>query len=77
MPIAIAIIDVIVCIALVGLVILQEGNSHGLGSIGGSAETFFGQHRGRAMDQTLKRLTTVLAIVFVVLNITLYALTSI
>ncbi len=73
----IAVLDALLCIALIALVIMQEGNARGLGTIGGSAETFFGKNKGRAMDATLKKLTTVLAIVFIILNITLYAMTSI
>lgn len=75
--IALAIIDIIVCIALIALVISQEGNSQGLGSLGGSTETFFGKNKGRAFDTVLKKLTTGLAIGFAVITILLFAITSI
>lgn len=76
LSIVIAVIDILVSIALVILVILQEGNSKGLGAIGGGAETFFGKSKGRTMDVMLKRLTSVLAIVFAVLTVILYLLTG-
>ena len=76
LSIVIAAIDILVSIALVILVILQEGNSKGLGAIGGGAETFFGKSKGRTMDVMLKRLTSVLAIVFAVLTVILYLLTG-
>ncbi len=74
--ITLAILDVLVCIALVGLVIFQEGNSRGLGSIAGGAETFFGKSKARSIDEKLKKLTTILAITFGVLSVVLYLLTG-
>lgn len=74
--IILAILDVLVCIALVGFVIFQEGNSRGLGSIAGGAETFFGKSKARSIDEKLKKLTTILAITFGILSIILYLLTG-
>ncbi len=75
--IALAVIDVIVGIALVALVIMQEGNSQGLGTLGGSTETFYGKNKGRALDVLMKKVTSILAIAFAVITIILFALTSI
>ncbi|MDO5738050.1 MAG: preprotein translocase subunit SecG [Eubacteriales bacterium] len=74
--ITLGIIDVLVCIALVGLVVFQEGNSRGLGSIAGGAETFFGKSKARSIDETLKKLTSVLAITFGILSMVLYVLSG-
>ncbi|HAL74888.1 MAG TPA: preprotein translocase subunit SecG [Clostridiales bacterium] len=74
--IVIAIIDILISIALILLVIFQEGHSKGLGIIGGGAETFFGKSKGRSIDAKLKRFTTIVAIVFAVLTIVLYLLTG-
>ncbi len=74
--IVLAVLDIIVCIGLVFLVVFQEGNSKGLGVISGGADTFFGQGKGRSIDQLLKKLTSILAIVFAILSIALYLLTS-
>ncbi len=74
--IVLAVVDILVCIGLVMLVIFQEGNSKGLGAIGGGAETFFGKSKGRSIDALLKKLTTVVAVVFAILTVTLYLLTS-
>ena len=46
--IILAVIDILVCIGLVLLVIFQEGNSKGLGIIGGGAETFLANPRDAA-----------------------------
>lgn len=66
------IIDIILCIAIIFLVSIQEGDAEGLGSLAGSrVETFFGQNRERQSDKVLRRITTGLAIVFGVLTIIL------
>lgn len=76
LAIIIAVIDILICIGLVLLVVFQQGSSKGLGVIGGGAETFFGKTKGRSIDVILKKLTSVAAIVFAVLTIILYLLTS-
>jgi len=75
LAIVIAVIDILVSIALVMLVIFQEGNSKGLGAISGGADTFFGKSKGRTIDALLKRLTSILALVFAVLTVVLYLMT--
>jgi preprotein translocase subunit SecG len=74
--IILAVIDILVCIGLILLVILQEGHAKGLGVIGGGADTFFGKSKGRSMDRVLKKLTTISAGVFAFLTIILYMLTG-
>lgn len=76
LAIILAVLDIIVCVALILLVISQEGNAQGLGTIAGGADTFFGQNKGRSIDHLLKRLTTILAIVFAILTIVLVYMTS-
>lgn len=76
LAIVLGIIDIILCIALVVLVISQEGNAQGLGSIAGGADTFFGQNKGRSMDRMLKKITTLLAVLFGIITIVLFYLTS-
>lgn len=71
-----AVLDILVCAGLVILVVFQEGNARGLGSIGGSAETFLGKGKSRSIDEKLKSLTTVLAIAFAILSAVLYLLTG-
>ena len=65
--IALLIID---CIALVTVVLLQEGKSNGLsGAISGGAEQLFGKQKQRGVDLFLHRLTIVLAIIFFLIMI--------
>ncbi len=60
------IIYVVVAIGLIATVLLQSGKSAGLsGAITGGAETFFGKKKG--LDQLLGKVSTVLAISFMLL----------
>ena len=62
------IIFAIDCIALTAIVLMQEGKTQGLGSIGGmSTDTYWGQNKGRSMEGALVRGTKMLAILFIVL----------
>ena len=59
---------IIDCIALVTVVLFQEGKSNGLsGAISGGAEQLFGKQKQRGVDLFLHRLTIFLAIIFFVL----------
>ena len=65
------VIFVLVCIAAVILVLLQEGRSAGLGAIAGGAETDWGKNKGRSMEGNLVKGTIGLAVLFFVLAIIL------
>ena len=69
--IVLTIIFIIVCIALVVLVLMQEGKTQGLGSISGAAETYWGKNKFRSMEGRLVQITKILAILFFVLAIVL------
>lgn len=74
--ITLTIIYIIICIALIVLVLMQEGKTAGLGAVSGAAETYWGRNKGRSMEGKLVKITTGLAIGFmvlaVVLNLTLF-----
>ena len=75
MQIAIGIILIIAAVFLVVAVLMQSGKSHNLsGTIAGGAETFFGKSKASTMDKKLSKLTTIVAIVFVVLVLVSYLL---
>ena len=69
--ITLTVIFIIVCIALVILVLLQEGKTAGLGAVSGAAETYWGKNKGRSMESKLVKITTGLAIGFLVLAVIL------
>ncbi len=65
--IVLTIIFIIVCIALAILVLMQEGKSAGLGAISGATESYWGKNKGRSMEGALVKITTCLAVAFMVL----------
>lgn len=69
--ITLTIIFIIVCIALVILVLMQEGKTAGLGAVSGAAETYWGKNKGRSMESKLVKITTGLAVGFMLLVIVL------
>ena len=59
--IILTIVFVILCIAMTGIVLMQEGKSAGLGAIGGIAESYWGKNRGRSMEGKLEKFTKIAA----------------
>jgi len=74
MEIVIGIILILASVFLIAAVLMQEGKSRGLsGAIsGGSSDTFLGKSGSASMQKKLSRLTTIVAIIFVVLVLVMY-----
>ena len=62
---------IIVSIALVIMVLMQEGKDAGLGAISGAYETFWSKNKGRSKEAAMVRITEILAVAFFVLTIVL------
>lgn len=61
---------IIVSLGLIAVVLLQKGKSAGLsGAITGGAEHLFGKQKARGLDLFLSRLTTGLAVAFIILSL--------
>lgn len=70
------IVHAIIAVVLTAIVLMQHGKQQGLsGAIAGGAETFFGKNKGRTIDAMLKKVTAVMAILFVVSSVVLTAVT--
>lgn len=68
--IVLGIVLIITSIALVAVVLLQEGRSAGLsGAIAGGAESFLGKNKSKTIESKLVSITKILAIVFFVLSL--------
>ena len=52
---------VITALILIATVLLQPGESNGLGAIAGGAETFFGKNKAKSMERNLALATKVSA----------------
>ena len=67
-----SIIQVLCCIAIIAVVMLQSGKSAGLsGAISGGAETFMSSGQAKSLDSKLSKATPWLSLVFVVLTLVL------
>ena len=63
---------IIVCVALVILVLAQEGKNQGLGAIQGTVEnTYWSKNKGRSREGVLKKITIALSVLFIVFAIVL------
>ncbi|MBQ7174458.1 MAG: preprotein translocase subunit SecG [Lachnospiraceae bacterium] len=57
MTILLTVIYVLLGVALAGVILMQEGNTQGLGSIGGMADSYWGKNKGRSMEGALEKFT--------------------
>ena len=71
LKIVLTVIFMLVCIVLTTIVLMQEGEQQGLGTISGAAESYWGKNKGRSMEGTLEKITKVTAILFLVLAVVL------
>ena len=71
LKIILTIVFVLICIALTVIVLLQEGKSQGLGAIGGMADSYWGENKGRSMEGTLEKFTKFAAIAVLLLALVL------
>lgn len=67
----VSVIYILVSVALVILVLMQEGKTKGLGSISGAAESYWGKNKGKSMEGVLVKTTRVLAVIFLILTLLL------
>ncbi|MBR6700666.1 MAG: preprotein translocase subunit SecG [Firmicutes bacterium] len=62
-------------VVLIASILLQSGNSAGLsGSIGGGAEQIFGKRKARGYDALLEKITTICAVLFILISLILVVL---
>ena len=73
LKVILTVIFLIICVAMVVIVLMQEGKSAGLsGAISGAAETYFGKNKARTLEGKFERWTKILAIVYIVFAFVLY-----
>lgn len=71
LQIVFGILLIISSIAIIAIVLLQEGRSAGLsGAIAGGADTFFGKNKGRTMEAKLVKWTKVISLSFFAIVLT-------
>lgn len=75
MSLALKIVLLVASIILTVSILLQSSNSAGLsGSIGGGAEQLFGKKRSSGYDAILSKISTVTAVLFIVISLVLVAI---
>lgn len=66
------VIQVLISLILILSVIFQSGKQAGMsGTVDGAADTFFGKNKGRSIDEKLAKVTTLVAVCFIVLTFVL------
>lgn len=72
---ALMIILLLSSLVLIVSILLQESKSDGLsGSIAGGAEQLFGKRKSRGYDALLSRITTICAVVYIVISLAIVAI---
>ena len=73
MQTAVAILHIVIAVALIVVVLFQSGKDAGLsGVIGGeSSSSFYGKNKGKTKDAILGKITTLLAIIFLITSLVL------
>ena len=67
------VVQVIVCVLLVAIVMLQSGKSAGLsGAIAGGMDTFLSKNKAKTWDSKLAKMTKWVAMLFMLLTLALY-----
>ena len=66
------ILSVIAAVFVIIVVILQPGNSDGIGAISGHSETFYGKNKSKTLESKMRKLTVIAVAVLMVCMICFY-----
>ena len=73
LEIVLGIVLLVLAVALIALVLMQQGKDKKLsGAIAGGSDTFYGKSKGAGKDKILSIATTIIAIVFVIIVVAMY-----
>ena len=67
----IEVLYIIICIAIIIVVLMQEGKNSGLGAMTGAADTYWSKNKGRSTEGNRVKITTVLGALFIILSLVL------
>lgn len=67
------VVDIIVALAIIGLILIQKSDDQGMSSTitGAAANNYLDKNKGRTREGKLKKMTIMLAIAFAVLTVVL------
>lgn len=63
------VVFIIVCIALIAVILMQESKSSGFGSLSGQVDSYVSKNRGRTREGKLERYTVILGVLFFLIAI--------
>ncbi len=66
---AVTVIFILICLALIVVVLMQEGKSAGLGALSGQVDSYVRKNHGRTREGKLERATIILGVLFFVIAI--------
>ena len=69
----IQVLYIIICIAIVVVVLMQDGKNSGVGAVSGAADTYWSMNKGRSTEGKMVKITTVLGALFIILSLVLCA----
>lgn len=73
LKLALTIVQVLSCLFLIAVVLLQSGKRSGLsGAIAGAADTFLSKNQAKTWDARLAKMTTWVAVGFILLTLSLH-----
>ncbi len=71
------VLSILAAIFVIIVVIMQPGNSNGIGAVSGNSETFYGKNKNKTLESKMKKLTVISVIVLAVCMIVFYVLSII
>ena len=73
LKVILTVLYVLICVALVVVVLMQESKAEGLSGAltSGNSQTYWGKNKGRSLEGLLAKLTIVFGALFIILSVVL------
>lgn len=72
LKVVLTVVFIVISVAVIGIVLIQDGESGGLtGSISGGGETFWSKNKNRSAEGKIEKATKYLVVAFMVLSLLL------
>ena len=71
LKVLLTVVYILICVAIIVVVLMQEGKTNGLGALTGSTDTYWSKNKGRSAEGLLSRSTAIMAGIFIVLSLVL------
>ena len=68
------VLSLITSIFVIAVVIMQPGNSNGIGAVNGQSETFYGKNKNKTLESKMRKLTVICIVILMVCMIAFYVL---